>query len=229
MRLLKLTICGFLIALLSSTAWTQNNELHWTMESAIKQLDRQGSDLDSVLSDAKITWEGPKTSGDQLQSGRAYFNSRGELRISPTEAGSPTVIMDDRTLYYHDSAANKVREYSLSKHKSRLEPFLPIGFTITGKDMEDDFLVTFIGEDAMGDRRVLGLEMTPKKDDVRAVVSRITVWFDESSWLPAKQVIEKAGAAGTLTIEYSGTARNLDLNPDLFSDRWPRGTEEQRM
>ncbi len=43
-----------------------------------------------------------------------------------------------------------------------------------------------------------------------------------------------AGAAGfsrtlggeTVTNTFSGMARNLELNPDLFKDRWPRGTEK---
>ena len=229
MKSLKIALCGLLIATLAGNAWAQSNELQWTMERAVKQLDRQGSDLESVLSDAKITWAGPDAAGDQPQSGRVYFSSRGELRISPTKAGAPVLLMVGRTVHYHDSAASQVREYSLNKHKNRIEPFLTLGFTLTGKNMEKDFLVTFVGEDSAGDRRVLGLELTPKSNDVRAVMSKITLWFDEASWLPAKQVIEKAGAAGTLTVEYSGTARNLQLNPDLFSASWPRGTKKQKM
>lgn len=229
MKVLNLVVSGLLVALTAGTASAQNNELQWTMERAIEQLDRQGSDIESVLSDAKMIWEGPELSGDHLQDGRVYLNKGGDIRVSPTKPGSPTVIIKYNTLHYHDAAAKKVREYSLGKHKGRIEPFLTIGFTVTGKDLKDDFLVTFVGEDMLGDRRILGLEMTPKKDNVRAAVSKITVWFDEASWLPAKQIIEKAGAAGTLTVVYSGTARNLSLNPDLFSTRWERGTEKERM
>lgn len=229
MRILNLVVTILLIVFIAGTASAQNNELQWTIERAIAQLNRQGSDIESVLSDAKMVWEGPELSGDHLQDGRIYIDKRGDIRLSPSKPGSPVVIIAYKTLHYHDAAAKQVREYSLGKHKGRIEPFLNIGFTVTGKDLERDFLVTFIGEDTMGDRRILGLEMTPKKDNVRAVVSKMTVWFDEASWLPAKQIIEKAGGAGKLTINYSGTARNLSLNPDLFSTRWERGTEKKRM
>jgi glutathione S-transferase len=66
-----------------------------------------------------------------------------------------------------------VKEYRLSKHKDRLEAFIPLGFSTTGKDFNKDFLVTFIGEETIGDRRTLGLELTPKKDSTRAIVSKI--------------------------------------------------------
>ena len=35
-------------------ASAQNNELNWTMERAVRQLDRQGSDLESVLAEVDV-------------------------------------------------------------------------------------------------------------------------------------------------------------------------------
>ena len=32
-----------------------------------------------------------------------------------------------------------------------------------------------------------------------------------------------------ITITYSFVARNLELNPDLFDNKWPRGTDKQKM
>jgi outer membrane lipoprotein-sorting protein len=105
---------------------------------------------------------------------------------------------------------------------------MPLGFSTTGRDLEKDYLVTFIGEDNIGGRRVLGLELTPTSNSLRAMISKIQIWFDQASWLPARQIISHTSGTGTLTITYSGTARNLNLNPDLFRADWPRGTQEVR-
>jgi len=70
--------------------------------------------------------------------------------------------------------------------------------------------------------------LTPKKDSLRAVISKIELWVDEASWLPARQVISQAAGGETMTITYTGMAKNLSLNPDLFKVDWPKGTDRQR-
>ena len=98
-------------------------------------------------------------------------------------------------------------------------------FTTTGKDLKDDFLVTMLGEERIRGERALMLELTPKRDRDRQIVSRITLGINEASWMPMRQVIEDVANGQTLTIEYEGTARNLNLNPDFFKANWPRGTK----
>jgi outer membrane lipoprotein-sorting protein len=228
MKIRQGTIC-MVLALTAVTASAQQNELAWTMERAIKQLDRQGSDFESVLADVDVDWSGGESEPARIKGGRIYINDKGEFRLNADSPVQRTILLDGSTVHHYDPLAKLVKQYSLSKHKDRLEAFVPLGFSTTGKDLDDDFLVTFIGEDNIGDRRTLGLELTPKKDKVRAVVSRIQIWVDESSWLPARQVITQSSGGQVLTVTYSGTARNLDLNRDLFNDNWPKGTEKERM
>ncbi len=227
---IRFGLTGLLLALtVAFGASAQQNELNWTMERAIKQLDRQGSDLESVLADVDIEWAGDDEALAGLKTGRIYINEKGDFRLNVDAPTKMTILMERGTVHHHKPDANVVEEYSLSKHKDRLEPFITLGFTTTGRDLDHDYLVTFIGEDAIGGRRVLGLELTPKRDNVRAVVSKIQIWVDESSWLPARQIITHTSGGEVLTITYHGTARNLDLNRALFDDNWPKGTEKKRM
>lgn len=227
---IRLKIAGLLAALaIAAGASAQQNELNWTMERAVKQLDRQGSDLESVLADVEIEWTGKDESLADIKTGRIYINERGEFRVNVDGPSNMTILLERGTVHHYKPDAARVEQYSLSKHKDRLEPFVLLGFTTTGKELDDDFLVTFVGEDSIGDRRVLGLELTPKKDKVREVVSKIQIWVDESSWLPARQIISQASGGEVLAITYRGTARNLDLNRELFDAKWPKGTEKKRM
>jgi len=229
MKIRQGTICVVLALAAATVASAQENELAWTMERAIKQLDRQGSDFESVLAEVDVDWSGGASEAAQIKGGRIYINGKGEFRLNADSPAQRTVLLDGNTVHHYDPQAKLVKEYSLSKHKDRLEVFVPLGFSTTGKKLDDDFLVTFIGEDTIGDRRTLGLELTPKNDKMRAVVSRIQIWVDESSWLPARQVITQSSGGQVLTVTYSGTARNLELNRDLFDDNWPKGTEKERM
>lgn len=214
-----------ILCLASTAGQAQDNELKWTMDSAVKQLDRQGSDFDSVLAEVAAVWSTGDPGRDQISSGRLFLQKKGDFRIDTEDQ---RILRDGSTVYYYTAAQARVDEFRLSQHPNRLEPFVPIGFSVTGKDLDHDYLVTYIGEQQSGDRRLLGLELTPKHDDERAVVSRIELWVDQASWLPARQVINQASGGGTLTLTYSGMARNLSLNPDLFKASWPKGTQKVR-
>ena len=221
---------GMLLVLsVAMIASAQQNELAWTMEMAVKQLDRQGSDFDTVLAEVVVDWSGPEADALKVESGRIYINGRGQFRLNGESPAKRTILLDGKTLYHYDPQANVAKQYSLSKHKERLEVFIPLGFSTTGKDLDRDCLVTFVGEESIGDRRTLGLELTPKKDNIRAIISKIQIWVDESSWLPARQIITQTATGNTLTVNYHGMARNLDLNRQLFDDNWPKGTEKERM
>jgi outer membrane lipoprotein-sorting protein len=128
----------------------------------------------------------------------------------------------------HCYQTKTVEEYSLRKHKNRLEPFFRLGFSTTGRDITDDYLATIRGEEDIGDSRTLVLELTPERDSVRETVRLVRLWIDQSSWMPVRQSFSSTKDGTTLTLTYTGMARNLKLNPDLFRDDWPKGTEEIR-
>jgi len=46
--------------------------------------------------------------------------------------------------------------------------------------------------------------------------------------MPLRQVIEHVTTNEQLTIDYLGMARNLNLNPELFKSKWPKGTKQVR-
>jgi len=208
--------------------FAQDNELGWTMERAVKQLDRQGEDFETVLADADIEWKKKDGTVDRTVKGRIYMNEDGDVRLSAAQPTEHTMLVSGSTLYQHDPAKAVVEEYRLSQHKDRLEPYVALGFSTTGKDLSDDFLVTFVGEQQIGGRRALGLELTPIKDSTRQAVARIELWVDQASWLPVRQIITQSAGGDSMTVTYTGTARNLALNPDLFKDDWPKGTEKIR-
>lgn len=221
-------LLGLLAVLACSQAFAQQkNELGWTMDSVLDQLEKQGREFDTALADVEIEWTNSDGSTDKDNSGRIYQNKDGEVRIHLKAPQERTVLIKGRDVMLYDPAKATVREFSRTKD-NRLEPYTVLGFSHTGSDLERDFLVTFVGEDEITNRRVLGLELTPKNDADRAHVSNITLWIDQASWLPVRQIIAHTSSGQSVTTTYSGTARNLKLNPDLFKDEWPKGTEKVR-
>jgi outer membrane lipoprotein-sorting protein len=151
------------------------------------------------------------------------MNKKGVFRI---DTAANRILVDDDYVNYYSASQARVDEYRLSQHPERIEPYMSVGFSDNGSDLNKDYLVTYIGEKSTADRRLLGLELTPKNEKTRGVISKIDLWVDQASWMPAQQVIVQAAGGATLTLDYSGIARNLALNSDLFSDNWPKGTQK---
>ncbi len=223
-----LKLVGLLAVLACAQAFAQQkNELGWTMDSALDQLEKQGREFETALADVEIEWTNPDGTTDKDNSGRIYQNKDGDVRIQLKAPKERTVLIKRHDVMLYDPAEATVREFSRTKD-NRLEPYTVLGFSHTGSDLEKDFLVTFMGEDEITNRRVLGLAITPKNDRDRANVSNIELWIDQASWLPVRQVITHTPSGKSVTATYSGTARNLRLNPDLFRDDWPKGTKKIR-
>lgn len=89
--------------------------------------------------------------------------------------------------------------------------------------MQKGYLVTLLGEEEMDKRQVLKLELTPKSEEVRNQVSKIHIWIDESTWLPAQQQFFETGSGDYLLIRYTNVVRNVRLTDTDFKPHWPKG------
>ncbi len=218
-----------LLALLSGSAWADGPKISWELDDALKQVDRQADDFQSAM--ARVEIVRTDNSGAELSrdTGTVFMDRRGNIRMDADGDTPRTLIVTGSYLYIHFPGEKRVESYKLSKHKGRIEPFIRLGFTDSGKDLKDDYLLTSLGERDIGSNRTLGLELTPEKEKTRAVMGRAQLWIDQASWMPAQQVISAASRGEVITLTYSFVARNLELNPDLFKTKWPRGTDKQRM
>jgi outer membrane lipoprotein-sorting protein len=59
---------------------------------------------------------------------------------------------------------------------------------------------------------------------VRNQLSKIQLWFDESTWLPAQQKFYETGSGDYFIIQYKNLARNVRIADSEFKPHWPRGT-----
>lgn len=215
--------------LISTAVYAQDPAISWDLDDALRQIDRQADNFDTAMASVSVV----RTDRDGVEQDRmegvAFINEDGDLRISASVPETRVYLMDNRDLYLYLPDQQIVQEYYLPKHPQRLIPFVRLGFSETGRDLRDDYLVSAIGERFIGDRRTLGLDLTPKSDKERARVNRVQLWIDQASWMPVEQVVESTASGDKTTIAFSHMARNLKLNPDLFKRKWPRGTKKKKM
>jgi outer membrane lipoprotein-sorting protein len=210
--------------LTGNAAWAQAPAINWSLDSAIRQIERQANDFETGMARVETVRTADDGSEISRSTGTGFIHKDGDMRYN-IDGGQLVTFVDKHTVSNYNAETKTVEEYSLRKHKDRLEPFARLGFSTTGKDMERDYLITIIGEEEIGGARTVVMELTPESNSVRETVRLVRLYIDQASWMPVRQVFKSTRDGTTLTITYTGMARNLDLKSDLFRDRWPRGTE----
>jgi outer membrane lipoprotein-sorting protein len=216
-----------LLLLASAPSWAQAPSISWSLDSAIKQIERQAKDFDTAMARVEVVREADDGSETSRTMGTGFIHKDGNMRYN-IDGGQLVTFVDKNTVSHYDASAATVEEYSLRKHENRIEPFARLGFSTTGSDMERDYLITIVGEEDIGDSRTVVMELTPESEAVRQTVRLVRLYIDQASWMPVRQVFKATSDGATVTITYTGMARNLDLKPELFRDKWPRGTDKIR-
>jgi len=207
----------------ASLALAQTPKIGWSLEDALKQINQQADDFKTALAQIEIISYNDDDEEIRQEKGIIYINEDGKIRYEEENNVRIILVLSNEVqIYYPDRL--QVDIYPMSKYKNRLEPWARLGFSITGSKLKSNFIITSLGEKEIGESRTLGLELTPDKDSVREFVAKVLLWIDEASWMPKRQEISNNQADENLVITYTYMARNLKLNPDLFKDKWPKGT-----
>lgn len=227
MQKLHKLIIMILLPLAANFAAADMPAINWELDDAVRQIEGQAKEFESAM--ASVAFVVTDSDGNVLQehSGNGFIRENGDMRY---DQGSENrvVLVDGNTIFEYDGNAKTVTNYSTSKHKDRLEPLFRLGFTISGRDLKDRYLLTILGEEAIEGTRTLVLELTPKRDKDRAIAGKIRLWIDQASWMPRRQEFGSTATRVTTTVNYTDMARNLRLNPDLFKAKWPKGTKKVR-
>jgi len=146
-----------------------------------------------------------------------------KMRIDLVSPDPRTILRDGDHLYVYTPKIHQVEEYDLAKHRTLVDQFLLLGFGTSADSLRKSYLLTVEGEESLGNQKVVRLELTPKSDDVRNQISKIELWLDEATWLPAQQKFYETGTADYFIIRYTNVARNVPLSDARFRPRWPAG------
>ncbi len=203
-----------------ASAFPQNG---WSLDSVLNQLDLQARTFRSLTADMDRTKVTVVVNDRSTESGQIFVRNDGKMRIELTQPDPRTILRDGDNFYIYNPKIHRVEEYNLGKRKSLVDQFLLLGFGTSGEALKKSYAITMQGEETLGAQRVVLLELMPKSADVRNQLSRIELWLDESSWIPAQQKFYEAGSGDYFIIRYKNSARNVKLPDAQFKQHWPKG------
>lgn len=219
-------ILAAMLARASAAAMVQpQTRSTWTLESVLRALDNESGSFQSLTADVERTKVTVVVNVKSTETG-AIFVRGDKMRLDLKTPSPRTILRTGDTIYVYTPGLNRVEEYNLGKHRELVDQFLLLGFGTSGHALQKGFLVTFLGERTLDHQRALLLELTPKSKEVRNQISKIHLWFDESSWLPVQQEFFETGTEDYFIIRYTNLVRNASIPNSRFQPRWPKGTQK---
>ena len=217
-----------LLAGMGLAAWVPaagaQNRAPWTLNAVLDELDDAAKSFRSLSADVERTKVTVVVNDRSSSTGSILV--RGDHMLLDMKAPDPrTILRTGDSLYIYTPGLKRVEEYSLGKRRALLDQFLLLGFGTAGKELRKGYLITFMGEDKLDDRKTIKLELTPKSDAVRNQISKIEIWLDQSSWLAVQQQLYEAGSGDYSIVRYTKMVRNPALPDSAFMPRWPKGTQ----
>src|SRR5947209_5552183 len=204
--LLCMAASAMFLAVVSRGASQQNNS---TLENVLKQLDTQAVEFHSLTADLERTKVTVVVNDKSTESGKIFVRRDDKMRIELTQPDPRTILRDGDDFYIYNPKIHRVEEYNLGKKKSLVDQFLLLGFGTPGSELKKSYSISLQGEETLDNRTVVLLELLPKSDDVRNQLSKIQLWIDESTWLPAQQKFDETGSGDYFIIRYKNIQRNV--------------------
>lgn len=223
-NLLALVCVVACVAPLCSSATERQARGSWSLDSILAQLDAEARDFHSLAADVERTKVTVVVNDRSTEIGTIAV--RGDKMLLEMKTPDPrTILRTGDSLFVYTPGLKRVEEYNLGKNRTLVDQFLLLGFGTDSKEMQRGYLVTLLKEDKIDDRKTIELELTPKLGAVRAQISKIQIWLDESSWLPVQQEFYESGSGDYSIVRYSKVVRNPGLPDSQFKPHWPKGTE----
>ena len=225
-RTMAVLLCAAVVGLTLSAGARVGapQQSNWTLESVLKQLDMQAKEFHSLTADLERTKVTVVVNDKSTESGQIFVRRDDKMRIELTQPDPRTILRDGDDFYIYNPKIHRVEEYNLGKKKSLVDQFLLLGFGTSGSELKKGYLVTLEGEEVLDNRKVVLLELTPKSEEVRNQLSKIELWIDESTWLPAQQKFFETGSGDYFIIRYKNMVRNVRIADSRFKPRWPHDT-----
>ena len=195
----------------------------WTLESVLDRMDAGARDFRTLTASVEHIKYTDVVKDISSESGQMWLQKKDEkMRIEFAKPDPRTILRSGNSLAIYNPKINRVEEYDLGKDRALVDQYVRLGFGTRSEDLKKSFTVAFSGEHELDGKRALLLELTPKTEQVRAQISKIEMWVDESAWLPLQQKFFEAGSADYFIFRYSDIKKNLKIEESRFKADWPK-------
>ena len=218
-------VCGLMCFLPLMPRGTNAQGHNFTVDGVLRQLDNSSQSFHSLSANVERTTVTVVVNDRSTQDGMLLV--RGDkMLLQFTAPDSRTILRNGDNIYIYTPGLKQVEEYNIGKNRDLADQFLLLGFGTSGSDLQKGFKIRLVGEDKIGDKNDVELELTPESAAVLKQFSKIQIWLDENTWLADQEQFTETGSGDYLTVRYTKMVRNPNISDSQFKPHWPKGTEK---
>jgi outer membrane lipoprotein-sorting protein len=195
----------------------------WTVESVLNMMDAGARDFRTLTANIDHVKYTEVVKDTSTESGQMWLRKKDEkMRIEFSKPDPRTILRSGDSFSVYSPKINRVEEYNLGKNRAMVDQYVLLGFGTRSENVKKGYDIALEGEQELDGKKTLLLELTPKSDEVRAQISKIQMWIDESSWLPLQQKFIEPGSGDYFIFHYSDMKKNLKIDESRFKADWPK-------
>jgi len=194
----------------------------WTKDGVLGMMDKSAQDFHTLTADIEHKKYTAVVKDTSTETGHIFVRRDEKMRIEITKPDLRTILRTGDSLFVFNPKINRVEEYNLGKNRAMVDQYVLLGFGTKTENLKKSYLVSFVGEEELDNKKTAVLELTPKSEEIRNQIIKIQMWVDEASWLPIQQKFFEAGSGDYFLFLYTNAMKNLQLGDGKFKQDWPK-------
>ncbi|HZV58741.1 MAG TPA: outer membrane lipoprotein-sorting protein [Candidatus Eremiobacteraceae bacterium] len=198
------------------------------LDTIFKLMDSAAKDFHSLTADIEHIKYTAVVRDTSTEIGQISVRKDGKMRIDFKSPDPRTILRNGDSLYIYTPKISRVEEYNLGKNRAMADQYLALGFGTKSDTLKKTYDVSVIGEEDFDGKKTVLLQLIPKTESVRAQLTKIQMWVDESSWLPLQQKFFETGSGDYFLSHYTNVMKNLKINDAKFKPNWPKDVKVEK-
>jgi outer membrane lipoprotein-sorting protein len=199
-----------------------------TIDTVFTLMDSAAKDFHSLTADIEHIKYTAVVKDTSTETGQISVRKDGKMRIDFKSPDPRTILRNGDSLYIYTPKISRVEEYNLGKNRAMADQYLALGFGTKSDTLKKTYEVSMIGEEEFDGKKTVLLQLIPKAESVRAQLTKIQMWVDESSWLPLQQKFFETGSGDYFLSHYTNVMKNLKINDARFKPNWPKEVKVEK-
>jgi outer membrane lipoprotein-sorting protein len=198
-----------------------------SLDSVLKKMDAAAASFQATQAD--FVWEQYQKVVDETDSqrGTVYYRRVGkeiEMMADIKQPDPKSVLYKDGKLQVYQPKIDQVMEYPAGTNRGEIESYLVLGFGGSGEDLIKSFDVSYVGEETVSGIATAKLQLIPKSEKFRNIVSKISLWIDLSRGISVQQQFFQ-GQGDYRLAKYSGVQMKAKIGNDVFQLKTTKKTQ----
>ncbi len=194
------------------------------LDEVLANMERAARTIKTIEADMLQEKRDLQIGGKEVYSGKIFFlhdKNCDKVRINYDRPPGQVVAVLCNEIDLYQPSINQMIITSRQAQASKNQEFSFIATPYTSvPQLKSQYNIAYLGDEQLGSNSTAKLELTPKR---KSSVQKLTLWVDQSSWLPIKyQVVEKNNNVTTFTL--SNLKKNQKISLE-FKVTVPRGTK----